>query len=50
MQTFNYDDFKNEKGIVSFSEAEQSILVSLIPPINLIKNLKKNGQHLYFYA
>ena len=23
MQTFNYDDFKNEKGIVSFSEAEQ---------------------------
>lgn len=23
MQTFSYDDFKNEKGIVSFSEAEQ---------------------------
>lgn len=23
MQTFCYDDFKNEKGIVSFSEAEQ---------------------------
>ncbi|VMF70948.1 Uncharacterised protein [Streptococcus pneumoniae] len=33
-----------------FLKQNKSILVSLIPPINLIKNFKKNGQHLCFYA